>query len=84
VILVLKDGTRLSRHIEYSRGMPENPMSHAEVERKFMSLASAAVGRESAEAILAQANDVFSAASMVPLNALLTSSAVEGLGPAGN
>ena len=54
-------------------------MPHAEVERKFMSLASAAVGRESAAAILAQANGVFAAASMAPLNDLLTSCAVEGL-----
>lgn len=84
VVLVLKDGTRLSRHVEYSRGMPENPMSHAEVERKFMSLASAAVGRESAAAILAQANGVFASASMASLNELLTACAVEGLSATGD
>jgi 2-methylcitrate dehydratase PrpD len=76
VDLVLKNGTRLSRHIEYSRGMPENPMSPQEVERKFMSMASAAVGRESAAAILSQANAVFSAPSVKPLNDLLTSCTV--------
>lgn len=82
VVLVLKDGTRLSRHVEYSRGMPENPMAHGEVERKFMSLASAAVGRDSAAAILAQANGLFAAASSATLNELLTSCVVEGLSAA--
>jgi hypothetical protein len=51
-------------------------MSPQEVERKFMSMASAAVGRESAAAILSQANAVFSAPSVKPLNDLLTSCTV--------
>jgi 2-methylcitrate dehydratase PrpD len=79
VTLVLKNGSTLSRHVEYSCGMPENPMPHSEVERKFMSLASAAVGHERAAAILEQANGAFAAASMAPLNELLTSCSVEGL-----
>jgi hypothetical protein len=59
--------------------MPENPMSHAEIERKFLSLASAAVGSARAAEILALANGVFAADSVAPLNALLTATAVAAL-----
>jgi 2-methylcitrate dehydratase PrpD len=79
VILVLKDGSSVSRHVEYSRGMPENPMPHAEVERKFLSLAGAAVGQERAAEILARANGLFAADSAAPLNELLATYTVAGL-----
>ncbi|MEJ8838163.1 MmgE/PrpD family protein [Ramlibacter sp. AN1133] len=81
VTLVLKDGSTVSRLVEYSRGMPENPMPHPEVERKFLSLAGAAVGQEQAAAILAQANGLFAADSVAPLNQLLATSTVAGLRP---
>ena len=38
--------------MNYSRGMPENPMSQEDIERKFMSLATAAIGLERAANIL--------------------------------
>jgi 2-methylcitrate dehydratase PrpD len=72
VTLLATDGRMLSKHVKYSRGMPENPMSFADIERKFMSLGSAAVGSEAAAEILALAKDVFSADSVAPLNGLLT------------
>ncbi|KQT11197.1 MmgE/PrpD family protein [Ramlibacter sp. Leaf400] len=83
VTLVLKDGTTVSRHVEYSRGMPENPMDEQEVERKFMSLASAAVGAGQAGRILHEAVRVFAAPSMAPLNRLLAGCSVPGLAETG-
>ena len=70
--LILKNGRQLSKRIDYSRGMPENPMPHEEVERKFMSLATVAVGEARAGEILRLANNVFAAGSVAPLNAMLT------------
>jgi 2-methylcitrate dehydratase PrpD len=79
VSLVLKNGETVSRHVEYSCGMPENPMGEEEVRRKFMSLASAAVGAESAGRIREEAGRVFAARSMKPLNELLANCTVPGL-----
>ena len=70
--LVLRNGRRLSKRIDYSRGMPENPMSGEEIERKFSSLAGAAVGQSNADEILAGARELFEAASPRPLAELLT------------
>ncbi|RZL92356.1 MAG: MmgE/PrpD family protein [Variovorax sp.] len=76
VSVVTRGGQTISQRVDYSRGMPENPMPHDEIERKFMSLASVAVGPERAAAILALANDVFKADSVAPLNAMLTASTI--------
>lgn len=70
--LVLKNGRRLSKRVDYSRGMPENPMSGEEIERKFRSLAAAAVGRPSTDQILVSARELFEASSAMPLADLLT------------
>lgn len=69
--LILKNGRQLSKRIDYSRGMPENPMSEEEIERKFSSLATAAVGRPGAEEILRATRDLFEAPSAKPLADLL-------------
>lgn len=79
VTLITRQGQMLSKSIEYSRGMPENPMSHADIERKFLSLASAAVGPPKAAEILALANGMFVADSVLSLNALLTDAVVSEL-----
>ena len=71
VTLVTRDGRTLSRQVDYSRGMPENPMSHEEIERKYLSLAAAAVGAEHAGRVLQAANALFDGASAVPLATLL-------------
>lgn len=82
VTIVTRDGRTLSERVDYSRGMPENPMSHAEIERKFMSLATVAVGADRAAEILALANGAFAADSVSPLNAILTGSLVAELAQA--
>lgn len=79
VVLVLKDGRTVNRHVEYSRGMPENPMDEQEVRRKFMSLASAAVGAEQAGRVLQEAARVFEAPSMAAINRVLSGCRVPGL-----
>jgi 2-methylcitrate dehydratase PrpD len=71
VTLVTRQGQTYTRQVDYSRGMPENPMSHDEIERKFLSLAGAAVGAQSAREILALANPLFEADSVAPLARLL-------------
>ena len=76
VSVVTRGGRTISQRVDYSRGMPENPMAHEEIERKFMSLSSVAVGRDRAADILALANGVFDADSVAPLNALLTASPI--------
>ena len=76
VTLITKQGDVLTRQVDYSRGMPENPMSHREIERKYMSLASAAIGSAEANEILGLANDAFKAESVVALNRRLTQASV--------
>lgn len=71
VTLVTRQGKTLSRKVDYSRGMPENPMSRDEIDRKFMSLASAATGAESAARVLEAARGAFGAGSVRPLANLL-------------
>jgi len=53
VTVETRDGRKIVKRVDYSRGMPENPMDEAEVRRKFISLATAAAGPETARAILA-------------------------------
>ena len=72
VLIETRDGNIYSRRVDYSKGMPENPMSADEIERKFMSLATASVGADSAEQILRAAKSAFSAGSIKDLNTLLT------------
>lgn len=37
----MKDGTTLSRRVDYPKGEPENPLTDEELEAKFVSLAKA-------------------------------------------
>jgi 2-methylcitrate dehydratase PrpD len=67
VSLALRDGRTMTRRVDYSLGMPENPMPRAQIERKYLSLASAAVGDEAARRILALANGLFDASGAAPL-----------------
>jgi 2-methylcitrate dehydratase PrpD len=63
VTLVTRQGQTLTRRVDYSRGMPENPMSSADIDGKFMSLASAAVGELHAGRVLDAARGVFAGGS---------------------
>jgi 2-methylcitrate dehydratase PrpD len=76
VSLVMRDGRTYTRRVEYSLGMPENPMPHAEIERKYLSLAGAAVGMPAARRILDLANGIFDAPSVAPLNDALSQAEV--------
>jgi 2-methylcitrate dehydratase PrpD len=71
VTLVTRDGRTWTRRVDYSLGMPENPMPMEEIERKYMSLARASVDEESAHAILELAGGAFDAPSIRPLCAAL-------------
>jgi 2-methylcitrate dehydratase len=51
--VTMADGRTLVREVEFPRGHAKNPMSDAEVERKFRSLVEPRYGRERADRILA-------------------------------
>jgi len=47
-----KDGRRLQSQVDYPKGSIQNPMSDAELQAKFTSLAAPVVGKDRAEAIV--------------------------------
>lgn len=57
--LHLRDGRSITQRIDYSKGMPENTMSLAEIEAKYRSLASFAIGAQAAESLLVPLRDAF-------------------------
>jgi 2-methylcitrate dehydratase PrpD len=59
VTIDLRDGRRLRKRVDFSKGMPENRMSPAELNAKFRSLAAASVGDEAAEELLAYLGNIF-------------------------
>ncbi|WP_127143989.1 MmgE/PrpD family protein [Pelagibacterium montanilacus] len=58
VTLTLRDGRELTRRVDHSRGMPENPMTAEERDAKFRSLTSHA-GSAGSEALLAELRTIF-------------------------
>ena len=52
VTLVMKDGTRLTQRVLDPKGEGENPMSDADLERKFVSNCEPIVGREKTQRLL--------------------------------
>lgn len=82
VSFITKRGETFTCKIDYSRGMPENPMDQAEIERKFMSLGTAAVGKDAAAEILAAASKLFEAGSASPLSRLLMKADIRAQDPA--
>jgi 2-methylcitrate dehydratase len=52
--IVLKSGTRKAVRVEYHRGHPKNPMTDAEMEEKFRSLAAKYLSEERIDALLRQ------------------------------
>jgi 2-methylcitrate dehydratase PrpD len=71
VHVTLHDGRRLTRRVDYPRGTPENRMAPEELRAKFLSLAGAAVGEDSAETVLAVLGGVFDAPDMMPIARML-------------
>ena len=59
VTLVGRDGRKLSRRVDYPKGMPESPMDLADVERKFRSLCCGFLSREAADELVAALGRVF-------------------------
>jgi 2-methylcitrate dehydratase len=52
IVVTLDDGQQVTREVEFPRGHAGNPMTDAEVEAKFRSLAEPRYGRERVEKIL--------------------------------
>ena len=52
--IVLKSGAQKSVRVEYHRGHPKNPMTDAEMEEKFRSLAAKYLSAERIDALLRQ------------------------------
>lgn len=67
VAIHLRDGRALRRRVDTSKGMPENRMSGAEIDAKFLSLAGAAVGAREAEALLPEVAAAFDSPDLAPL-----------------
>jgi len=59
VTIELRDGRRLTRRVDYSKGMPENRMSAADIAAKCLSLAGAAVGSTGAARAVDAASSLF-------------------------
>ncbi len=79
VTIELRDGRRVRKRVDYSKGMPENRMSPAELDTKFRSLATASVGAEAAEELLVHLAGIFDVASNAALIRRLGSVAVKDL-----
>jgi 2-methylcitrate dehydratase PrpD len=78
VTIELRDGRRLRKRVDHSKGMPENRMTLAELDTKFRSLASASVGDEAAEKLLFHLAKIFDVSNNAALMRCLGSVAVEG------
>jgi 2-methylcitrate dehydratase PrpD len=63
VVLTLRDGRVLERHVAHNLGTPDNPMSDRQLEDKFLALAAPVIGAARSEALadacwnLLEAND---------------------------
>ncbi|SHH37780.1 MmgE/PrpD family protein [Pollutimonas bauzanensis] len=71
VSIAVRSGKIFTRRVDYSKGMPENPMSVEDIKRKYMSLAAAGAGIESATEILELAGSLFSGGSAKEINTRL-------------
>ncbi len=49
VVLSLRDGRTLERHVAHNLGTPDNPMTDEQLEDKFMALSSPVLGRDCAQ-----------------------------------
>lgn len=77
ITLHLKNGKSHTKRVDYSRGMPENPMNLSEIQNKFISLATASVGSEASGSILFQAEHLFEADSANALNNILANVSIQ-------
>jgi len=68
VTIVTRQGKTFSRRVDYSKGMPENPMSADDITGKFMSLATTVAGGQAAREILDLALRLFDGGDVAALN----------------
>ena len=66
VTVELRDGARFRSRVDYSRGMPENPMSAAELDAKFTSLVAAAAGPGAPAELLPPLREIFDSRDVSP------------------
>lgn len=71
VEIALRDGRRLVGQVDIAKGAAANPLTDAEIEDKFMSLATMAISAERAGAIVAAVAGIEAAPSLAPLLDLL-------------
>ncbi|HEX2174030.1 MAG TPA: MmgE/PrpD family protein [Dehalococcoidia bacterium] len=58
VEIVLRDGTRLDRRVDYPRGSVENPLPEADLLAKFHALAGRAIGRDRADRVVQMVQEI--------------------------
>lgn len=80
VTIELRDGRRLRKRVDYSKGMPENRMSPAELHAKFMSLVTAAAGADVGQELLAHLSRIFDAPDQAALARRLGTVVISGGG----
>lgn len=52
VELTARSGTTVTRRVDWPRGYPQNPVSQADIEQKFLSLATTTIDRQRAERVV--------------------------------
>ena len=58
VTMTLKDGRSITEKVDHATGAPENPMSDAQLEDKFRTLAERVLSKEQSEKLLARLWDI--------------------------
>lgn len=53
IVLTLRDGRTLERHVAHNLGTPDNPMSDKQLENKFLGLAAPVLGERASEIVSA-------------------------------
>lgn len=76
VEIVLQDGRRFGGRVDIAKGAAANPLTDAEIEAKFMSLATMAISADRASDIVAAVADIERAPTLVPLLGLLAGAQV--------
>src|SRR5262245_40854477 len=66
-VVTLRDGRTLEKEVEFPRGHAQNPMSDAEVEKKFRSMVEPRYGKECASKMLTKCWDLDKQASVTEL-----------------
>jgi 2-methylcitrate dehydratase PrpD len=69
--ILLKDGRRLTKRVDYPKGSGQNPFTDEEIFGKFKSLSALAIGRDKSEKILSLWDNLENLGSMAALGDLL-------------